>query len=237
MKRVVLLLALAFLLAPMVALADAVPMLDFGITAPTAGTISYDGNGGPLIGSGISVDSVVGLNTPLNSGVTLTIAGGILNFTTGGLTGATSDTWSFGGGGNSFISITGSCTTPEGAAIPSCFSEDIRLNGAPWLLWGGFGNATVTTFGDTFKIASASFYDYKCWDLLAFFGLGDYAFAPLGGNFNISFNAAGVPPGAFASTVVLSGDVVNTVPEPGTLALLGTGLLSIAGLVRRKLTS
>jgi hypothetical protein len=104
-------------------------------------------------------------------------------------------------------------------------------------LWGTFGNATVTNLGNNFDIAGASFWDYKCLALLQFYGLGDYAFDPLAGNFNISFNAAGVPPGAFASTQVLSGDVVNTVPEPGTLALLGTGLLSIAGLVRRKLTS
>jgi hypothetical protein len=30
---------------------------------------------------------------------------------------------------------------------------------------------------------------------------------------------------------------VTTVPEPGTLGLLGTGLIGVAGIVRRKLKS
>ena len=34
-----------------------------------------------------------------------------------------------------------------------------------------------------------------------------------------------------------SGNTIAVIPEPGTLGLLGTGLLGIAGLVRRKLTS
>jgi hypothetical protein len=37
------------------------------------------------------------------------------------------------------------------------------------------------------------------------------------------------------STNISSGDTNITVPEPGTLGLLGTGLISVAGIVRRKL--
>ena len=43
-------------------------VIDFNIAAPTAGTISYDGAGGALLGFAIEVDSVAGIDTPANSG-------------------------------------------------------------------------------------------------------------------------------------------------------------------------
>jgi len=46
-----------------------------------------------------------------------------------------------------------------------------------------------------------------------------------GGNFVTNFSQAGTP------------STVPTVPEPGTLGLLGTGLVGIAGLVRRRFLS
>lgn len=221
-----LVLMLGLSLSPAPAKADAV--LDFGINAPTAGTISYAGGNNPLVGAGISVDTVVGLSTPLNSGVVVPVVGGVLNFTTGNLTGSTASTWIFGPGGT--ITLTGGVDLNGGGIGPG----DIPLGTT--LLTGTFFNpigdaAVVTAFAGTFRIAGASFSDLKDRSLLAFYGL---PFAGYGGDFNISFNAAGAPPGTFTSTQVLSGDVTNSVPEPATMLLLGSGLLGIGVYARRR---
>ena len=59
--------------------------LDFNLSAPTSGTISYGGGGGALIGSNIEVDNVVGLSTPANANVTSVCFSCLLNFNSGNL--------------------------------------------------------------------------------------------------------------------------------------------------------
>jgi hypothetical protein len=191
------------------------PLLDFNMNAihPAGASISYAGGANPLVGVNIGEDDVTGIDTPLNSGVTLPCPAPdcILSFTTGNLTGSDANNWFFGGGGT--IDVVFDSTT---------------------VLSGTFNSASVAAVGGDFKVLIADFIDWKQPELLAYYGLPE---VPYHGGMNLSFTAPGSPGDAFTSTLVLSGDLVNTpVPEPSSILLLGTALLGAATLLRRRLT-
>lgn len=201
----ILALGLSFTPAPV----KAYTIIDFGVIAPTSGSIYYTGGVTPLYGTGIDVDNVTGIGTPLNNGVTIPLTGYFLNFTTGNLVSSNSNNWYFSPGGSITIS-----------------------DGTTTLLTGTFTNVQVVAVGSIYKVSIAEFFDTKDPNLLAYFGLPDITYS---GNFNISFYASGLPPGAFTSSIVLSGDVTNTpIPAPATMLLLGSGLLGLVGLARKK---
>jgi hypothetical protein len=218
--------AMGLLIAPS---ANAVS-LDFNISAPTSGTVSYDGSvGGALIGSNIEVDNVAGLSTPANANVTSLCLSCVLNFTTGGLTnaggpgGSNNGWWSFGSGGT--VTITGGVQLQGGT--------DIALGTT--LLNGTFNSAFVQDLGlQGFKVTFGTFFDTKHPDLLAYYGLTPGS--PFQGAFTLLFDS--VNPGiggAFTSASVFSGNVVNTVvPLPAAVLLFGSGLLGLAGALRKK---
>lgn len=207
--------------------------LDFNISAPTSGAVSYAGSGGALTGINIEVDNVVGLSTPANANVTSLCLNCVLNFTSGNLTGAggpppsgnNQGWWSFGSGGS--ITITGGVQLQGGTDIPL---------GSP-LLSGAFNNAFVQDLGSQFKVTFGSFTDTKHADLLAYYGLTP---SPFEGALTLLFGSTNTGVGgAFTSTSVFSGNVVNApVPLPGAALLFAGGLIGIsAARVRRLLAS
>ena len=207
--------------------------LDFNLSAPTSGTISYAGGSNALIGSNIEVDNVVGLLTPANANVTSLCVSCVLNFTSGsemnsgGSNSNNNGWWSFGSGGT--ITITGGVQLQGGT--------DIGLGST--LLTGSFNSAFVQDLGGPgFKVTFGSFSDTKNANLLSYYGLTPGA--PFQGALTLLFASQnpGVG-GGFISTSVFSGNVVNApaaVPLPAAAVLFGSGLLGLAGALRRKLS-
>jgi hypothetical protein len=205
------------LLLPSVALA--IPSIVFDtVPGGAGGTLTYDGAGGPAIGTDIVFVNFSGVDTPANPGVTLDCVGCTLAFTTG----ANLDegpSWLWAGGGS--FTLTGS--------VPA-----LGLGAGTVLLTGSF-TATVNTPGLAGTDPNALFIaigtDTKDSTLASFYGLGpDFTFA----NTEIALGTFVSDPVTGAFTAVPNqADLINVqaVPEPMTVFLLGLGLLGL-GAVR-----
>jgi hypothetical protein len=209
----------ATLVLSMVGQASAGSIFDFNMDAvhPAGASISYAGGSNPLIGSNLSVDTVTGLDTPLNNGGTLGLTGGILSFTTGNLVGSDAGHWYFAGGGT--ISITTTAPIVPGASS-TIFS-------------GSFDSAEVDLSSGVFKVAIAAYSNSIDSKLAGYFGVTPGA--SWNGNLNLSFLASGTPASAFRSSKVLSGDLAtNAVPEPSSALLGGLGIIAVGLMGARR---
>jgi hypothetical protein len=128
------------------------------------GTFSYNGSvGGNLVGSGIVIDTVTGVLTPLHAG-SHPVSGGLLSFTTGGLIDFANGVYTFGAGGaNSFL-ITG------GVA-------DAGIANGSTLLSGQISSATLDTSTGTVHLFTTNGLDTKNATLVAYFGESATAWA------------------------------------------------------------
>jgi hypothetical protein len=211
--------------------ASAAPFLDFNALSGF-GTVSYAGGTNPLIATGINDSTVKGNGTPLNDGTALTITDGNLSFTTGAATGT--DTWGAGtacpslGNASCSITITGGIagTTPV-------LTDPTTLLSGQILSADIVGNAVVfTTFVNFIDPTLAAFFGLSGgttqWSSVIPMQLGLIGLPSAGAAFRC---------GTGLSCTVGSSDLETTpAPEPGSLLLLGAGLLLLATTLRSRAT-
>ena len=184
------------------------------------GTISYDGSGGSLLGVDIAFDIVKGTGTPSNSGTTLVIIDGYLNFQTGSNISVGSGIWTFDSGGSFILTGTvmlgGDTIASDTLLEGSWTGNPVVIGSSSSLIVGGFG------------------IDEKNPDLLEFYGIAadlTFMFANTEIAANVtSFNSS---TGAFDANVT-EADVTNSVPDAAIMFLLGPSLLCLGVLGRKK---
>ena len=182
-------------------------------TAAIADGVDFTNSGGALVGSNsglsLSGSALIAVNGLNGNGLVTGDNLGNLTFGTGMLTSGTLQKGgTFAGGGSFVIAGNGTNGIPNGTIFSGTFSGPVT-----WTLVtlaNGTHNYTLTgvvtgTLGDGFITSGVTV------QLTVNTGHGYFK----------------------GSTRISSGDTTVMVPEPGALSLLGTGLLGLAGILRR----
>jgi hypothetical protein len=194
----------------------AVLALALPISAFANNSVDFTNSGGTLSGSsaGLSLtgSTLIAVNGLGGLGLVTGNNLGSLTFTTGALTsGSLQMGGTFAGGGSFVITGNGSNGIPNGTIFNGSFTGPVTLTLVT--LANGTHNYTIS--------GSVS----GTW-----LGGGTVD----GATVQLTINTG---KGFFnGSTTISSGDTNIAVPEPGTLGLLGTGLIGLAGALRRKLS-
>jgi len=193
----------------------AVLALALPIAAFANSDVDFTNSGGMLSGtnSGLSLtgSALIAVNG-LNGGGLITVSNlGSVTFTTGALaSGSLQMGGTFAAGGSFTITGNGTNGVPNGTLFTGTFSGPVT-----WSL--------VTLANGT--------HNYTLTGILT--GTTGSGFSTNGVTVQLTINTG---KGFFnGSAQISSGDTNIVVPEPGTLTLLGTGLISLAGAARRKL--
>jgi hypothetical protein len=181
-----------------------------------------------------------------DSSVDFTNSGGMLSGSAGGLTLGNSELIAVNGfNGKGLV---------DGALGTMSFSTGTMTSGslAMGAVFNGGGSFTITSNGSfglpTGALFTGSFTGPVTWSLITLAN-GTHLYTLTGTVSGAWYNGAGAEGATVQLTIntgkgffngkkrISSGDsnIVTTVPEPGTLGLLGTGLIGLAGVLHRKL--